>query len=92
MTTVMPFATPADIADLRREFLALQAFVQEFVSSQDDEVDTKTALKLTGIKSRTTLIMERERPGTLLKHAKHGRSTSYSRASCIAYKRAKRRG
>jgi hypothetical protein len=56
----------------------------------DDEVGTKKALQLTGIKSRTTLIEERDRPGTLLRYSKHGRSTSYSRKSCIDYRLSRR--
>ncbi|MBD2769684.1 hypothetical protein IC235_17475 [Hymenobacter sp. BT664] len=64
--------------------------VADLLESLDDDVDTKTALKLTGIKSRTTLIAERQRRGTLIRHSKLGRSCMYSRASCLAYKRAHR--
>jgi len=73
---------------LRIEHLeSRNAIYEEFA---DDEVSTKKALELTGIKSRTTLIEERDRPGTLLRYSKHGRSTSYSRKSCIDYKLARR--
>lgn len=74
-----------------RELAELRRLVGDFVASLDDDVDTKTALKLTGIKSPTTLIAERQRPGTPLQHSKLGRSCVYSRASCLAYKRAHRR-
>lgn len=76
---------------VKREMADLRRLVSDFVASVDDDVDTKTALKLTGLKSRTTLIAERQRPGTLLTHSKLGRSCAYSRASCLAYKRANRR-
>jgi hypothetical protein len=91
MQPALPFATPADLARVERELTALRGFVQEFISSQDDEVSTKDALKITGIKSRTTLIAERGRPGSPLKYTSHGRSASYSRAGCVAYKLAHQR-
>lgn len=82
----LPFATPADVARLERQLQDVCRFVRELVESVDDQVSTQQALKLTGLKSRTTLIAERKRPGTLLKYTKQGRSTAYSRASCIAHK------
>lgn len=73
---------------LQAEFAELKALVSEFIASLDDQVDTKRALAITGIKSRTTLIVERKRPDTLLSYTAHGRSVAYSRASCIMYRRA----
>jgi hypothetical protein len=61
-----------------------------YVASINDEVTTAEALRLTGIKSRTTLLEERDRPGTLLRYSKHGRSTSYSRKSCVDYRLSRR--
>jgi hypothetical protein len=82
----LPFATPEDIAQLRAEREADRAFMREFLASIDDQVDAKKALKITGIKSLTTLIAERQRPGTPLAYVKNGRSVTYSRAGCVAYK------
>ncbi len=82
----LPFATPSELAAIRRELAELRGFVREMVNSVDDQVSTAQALRLTGLKSRTTLIAERQRPGTLLKYTKQGRSAAYSRASCIAHK------
>lgn len=84
--STLPFATPEDIAQLRAEREADRAFLREFLASIDDQVDAKRALKITGIKSLTTLIAERQRPGTPLTFTKNGRSVSYSRAGCVAYK------
>ncbi len=88
----LPFATPADVRRLERELAAMRLLMQEFMNSLDEEVSTAQALKITGIKSRTTLIAERDRPGTTLKYTKMGRSTAYSRAGCVAYKLAHRMG
>lgn len=74
------------MARLERQLREVCQFVRELVESVDDHVSTAQALKLTGIKSRTTLIAERDRAGSLLKYTKQGRSAAYSRASCIAHK------
>lgn len=79
-------ALPTQLSELSQRMLHLEQRLTAYVESVNDEVDTHTALKLTGIKSRTTLIEERDRPGTLLSYSKHGRSVSYSRKSCIDYK------
>ena len=84
------FVTPEEHRAVQREVRQLRELVQEFLASVDVEVDTARALRLTGIRSRTTLIAERERPGTPLKYSKHGRSTSYSLVSCLHYKQAMR--
>ena len=73
-----------------REVRELRDLLADFLDSVDQEIDTARALVLTGIQSRTTLIAERQRPDTLLRYTKHGRSTAYSLASCLAYKRAHR--
>jgi hypothetical protein len=84
------FVTPAELHQFvaRLELVEMRLAVHEEFA--DDEVRTKKALQLTGIKSRTTLIEERDRPGTLLRYSKHGRSTSYSRKSCIDYRLSRR--
>lgn len=65
----------------------------ELLESLTDEwVETKVALKLTGIKSRTTLALERERPSSLLQYEGIGKAIRYSRASCIAFTESKRLG
>jgi len=90
-----PNDSTAEIAELRQEVAELRALVKEerafrreYVASFNDEVSTLEALRLTGIGSRTTLIAERQRPGTPLTHTHHGRSVRYGRAGCIAYKLA----
>ena len=84
------FVTPEELLKRDQRIDRLEQFLTAYIESVDDEVDTATALQLTGIKSRTTLIEERDRPGTLLRYSKHGRSTAYSRASCIDYKLSRR--
>ena len=84
------FVTPEEHRAVQREVRQLRELVQEFLASVDLEVDTERALHLTGIRSRTTLIAERDRPGTPLKYSKHGRSTSYSLVSCLRYKQGLR--
>ncbi|MCC3159482.1 hypothetical protein LJ737_19730 [Hymenobacter sp. 15J16-1T3B] len=89
----------ADLAELPAQLYALQQQMQQmqvrldaYVESIDDDVDTATALKLTGIASRTTLLAERDRPGTKLAYRKEGTKCLYSRRSCIDYKLSKRLG
>lgn len=88
---VIEVIDPEDYRATKREVAELRLLVTDLMSSLDDEVNTATALKLTGIKSITTLMAERDRPGTQLKYSKLGRACAYSRASCLAYKRAHRR-
>ncbi|SFP79618.1 hypothetical protein SAMN04515668_0373 [Hymenobacter arizonensis] len=88
MPAIIEFVTPTEHQKLVEEVAYLRLLVADLLDSLDDEVNTSTALRLTGIKSRTTLIAERNRPETLLRYSSHGRSISYSRASCLAYKRA----
>ena len=90
MPASIEFVTPAEHQLLVEEVRELRILIADLLESIDDDVDTKTALRLTGIKSRTTLIVERNRTGSLLHHSKLGRSCVYSRASCLAYKRANR--
>lgn len=85
----LPFATPADVARLERELQQMREFMREFIGSIDDQVTTKKALEITGIKSRTTLIAERDRPKSLLTYTQHGRAVTYSRAGCVAHKLAR---
>jgi hypothetical protein len=75
-----------EVAQLRKERDADRAFMREFLASLDDQVPAKKALEITGIKSRTTLIAERQRPGSPLTYTVTGRSVNYSRAGCIAYR------
>ena len=88
MAAVLEFVTPEEHQQVVREVRALRELLDDYLQSVDQEVDTDRALQLTGIQSRTTLIAERQRPGTLLKFSKHGRRAAYSLASCLAYKRA----
>jgi hypothetical protein len=74
---------------LKAEVQQLKVIVTDFLASLDDKVSTKQALQLTNIKSRTTLIIERQRPDTLLTFSYQGRSVLYSRASCLAFRRAR---
>ena len=90
MPTTIEFITPAEHQRLVEEVAELRTLVLDLLASIDYEVDTKAALKLTGIKSVTTLMAERGRPNTPLKYSKLGRACAYSRASCLAYKRAHR--
>ncbi|WP_133272481.1 hypothetical protein [Hymenobacter radiodurans] len=59
--------------------------IEQLEACTDEYVPSKTALKLTGIKSLTTLRSERERKDSLLKTTGLGRAIRYSRASCIAF-------
>ncbi|MDF7813637.1 hypothetical protein [Hymenobacter sp. YC55] len=83
-------ALPAQLQELSQRMLQMEWRLLAYVESVNDEVDTHEALKITGIKSRDTLIKERDRPGSLIKYSKHGRSVSYSRKSCIDYKLSRR--
>lgn len=83
-------ALPAQLQELARRVLQVELRQTAYEESFGDEVDTHEALKITGIKTRDTLIKERNRPGTLLRYSKHGRSVSYSRKSCIDYKLSRR--
>ncbi|WP_045687735.1 hypothetical protein [Hymenobacter sp. AT01-02] len=71
------------LAPLQQELTYLRAQTNEWV-------DTATALKLTGIKSDTTLRAERKRPNTVLKYSGIGRAIRYSRDSCVAFAESKR--
>lgn len=73
---------------LRAEIRELRTIVTDFLNSIDDGVSTKQALQLTGIKSRATLIVARQRPNTLIAYSYQGCSVPYSRASCLAFRRA----
>jgi hypothetical protein len=98
MASTLSIVTPEDLQKLEerltrqfeeryeRKLAADRAFISEFIKSQDDQVKAKKALEITGIKSRTTLIAERQRPGSPLTYTVTGRSVTYSRAGCIAYK------
>lgn len=86
----LSFVTPEEFQQWTQRLVLLEDRLEAYVETTDDEVDTTTALKLTGIKSRKTLIAERGRPGTLIRYSKHGRSASYSRKSCIDYRQARR--
>jgi hypothetical protein len=86
----LSFITPDELRPVLDRLAVLEQRLAAYIETTNDEVDTKTALQLTGIKSRTTLLDERDRPGTLLRYSKHGRSTSYSRKSCIDYKLSRR--
>jgi hypothetical protein len=66
----------------------LEAELQLVKSLQDEWVDTKTALRITGLKKAQTLKAERERPGTLVAVKFEGEMSNtprYSRASLLAY-------
>jgi hypothetical protein len=74
----------------------LKVELQLIKSLQDEWVDTKTALKITGLKKGQTLKIERERPGTLLVVKFIGSMSNtprYLRTSLLAYsdKKTKRR-
>ncbi|MDO7849929.1 hypothetical protein Q5H92_26455 [Hymenobacter sp. M29] len=71
--------------ELRGELSQHKAFQSAFIESLDDQVTTKKALDITGIKSRTTLIAERDRPDSLLAYTHNGRAVTYSRAGCVAH-------
>jgi hypothetical protein len=98
MASTVSIVTPEDLQRLEerltqqfeeryeRKLAADRAFLSEFLKSQDDQVSARKALEISGIKSRTTLIAERKRPGSPLSYTVTGRSVSYSRAGCIAYK------
>ncbi|WP_125921780.1 hypothetical protein [Hymenobacter lapidarius] len=90
MPAIIEVVTAAEHQKLVDEVASLRTLCTDLLNSLNEDVDTKTALKLTGIKSCTTLINERQRPGTLLQFSKLGRRCVYSRASCLAYKRAHR--
>ncbi|GGF22489.1 hypothetical protein [Hymenobacter cavernae] len=86
----LSFVTPDDLAVVIELVQGIKAKLDAYIESVDDEIDTATALKITGIKSRTTLIAERDKPGSLLKYSKLGTRPTYSRSACIEYKLSKR--
>jgi hypothetical protein len=86
------------LVDMRVEEITkpLKAELQLVKSLQSEWVDTKEALKITGIKKAQTLKAERERPGTVIIFKFEGsmcNTPRYLRASLIAYndKKTKRR-
>ena len=81
---------PAKLDKCERRLAQMETFMREFVNSLDDQIGYKEALKITGIKSRTTLVAERRRAKSLIVFTQHGRSVSYSRAGCVAYRLAQR--
>ena len=83
-------ALPARLYQMEQRQQLLEERLTAYVESVEDDVDTHEALRITGIKTRDTLIKERNTPGTLLRYTKHGRSVSYSRKSCIDFKLARR--
>ena len=79
---------PARLLECERKLESMELFMREFLNSLDDQIGYKEALKISGIKSRTTLVAERRREGSLIKFTHHGRSVAYSRAGCVAYRLA----
>ncbi len=82
------------LVDMRVEEMLkpLKAELQLVKSLQSEWVDTKEALKITGIKTAQTLKRERERPGTVVVFKMEGKMCStprYLRASLIAYNEKK---
>ena len=77
-------ALPARLQLMEQRLAAQEARLGAFIASVDDDVDTRTALRLIGVKSRTTLIELRE--AGRITYRKEGTRAVYSRASCIAYK------
>jgi hypothetical protein len=67
----------------------LRKRIEYLESCLTEWVDTKEAMRITGIKSPDTLKTERERLGTLIKAKLEGRKPLYSRASLLAYNEAR---
>ena len=67
----------------------LQKELELIKSLQSEWVDTKVALKMTGLKSAETLKAERERLNTKLIFKLEGKFPKYLRASILAYNEAK---
>jgi hypothetical protein len=67
----------------------LEAEVKLVKSLISEWVDTKEAMRLTGVKQAETLKAERERRGTLIEYKLEGISPRYLRSSLVAYSERK---
>lgn len=81
----------ARVAELVKPLEAELRLVKSLLS---EWVDTKEAMRITGIKQAQTLKRERERPGTVVKVKFEGRTSStprYLRSSLLEYNEKKTR-
>ena len=81
------------IAPLIDYIQTLESRVIQLEEGLSEYVDTKEALRITGIKTPETLKRERERPGTLIITKSEGETNKhprYLRASLIAYNESRR--
>lgn len=85
----LDLVTHKELAPLMAKYEALAKRLEELERLQDEWVDTKTAMRLTGV-SRTTLTEERERPGTKLEYKYEGSKPLYSRASIFSYNESRK--
>ncbi|TPE44963.1 hypothetical protein [Pontibacter mangrovi] len=75
---------------LAREVRELRGELEDLRELLDTDIKgSKAAAAKAGISVRT-LELERDRPDTVIEYKKVGRSVSYSLASLIAYRKAKR--
>jgi hypothetical protein len=94
MATVS-FVTPEELAALKQEVDELRALIQAYMTTQEDWLPTDVALRTSGIKARSTLVMYKRASGPdkqeegRITYKKQGTKCLYLRASCIDYARRK---
>jgi hypothetical protein len=89
------FVTPEELAALKQEVIELRELIRAYVTTQEEWLDTATAMRTTGIKARSTLAMYKRasRPGVVepgrITYKKEGTKCLYLRSSCIDYRQRK---
>jgi hypothetical protein len=88
------FVEVGEVSEMIAEAIRpLQAKIIELEQGQSEYVDTKEAMRITGIKTAGSLKRERERAGTLIITKKEGETSKhprYLRASLHAYNESRR--
>jgi hypothetical protein len=90
--TSISYVTPEEYTTLLQRIDRLEKLLEAYVATQDEWLNTASALRVTGIKSRTTLVQfaRASAPGIQengrITYAKEGTRALYSRASCIDYR------
>jgi hypothetical protein len=91
----LDLVTREELAIRDRKIERLEKLLEAYVSSQEEWLDTATALRTTGIKARSTLAdyVRADAPGTTqegrITYKKEGTKCLYLRSSCIDYRQRK---
>jgi hypothetical protein len=89
------FVTPEELAALKQEVDELRALFRAYVTTQEEWLPTDVALRTSGIKARSTLVMYKRAssPGVVepgrITYKKEGVKCLYLRSSCIDYRQRK---